>query len=162
MREDSYIDDVLGRCDALKRAGLWPAEPKLQPRSWLNNFEEADRTIAATLLDRFEYYNDTLTSRLFAASFKALGDGFPRTPTDVSRQSVLRALENAVYTPVEGEAPNLTDSGRTFCRHARQVLLVPEDRILDPIRALQAAASVDAVVFIDDFVGSGEIGRAHV
>src|SRR6185295_14995832 len=52
--------------------------------------------------------------------------------------------------------PNRTDSGNLLCRKARQVLRIPEDRIVDPEEAMAKAATGGTVVFLDDFIGSGD------
>ena len=48
-------------------------------------------------------------------------------------------FDTLLITYVTGENPNVTDSGFTFARKARQVLGVPEDRIVDPNTALDQA-----------------------
>ncbi len=156
MRGDLVVREVLAKCDALKAAKLWPAEPRLRPRAWLNNFDEQDRSTAAMLLDRFSFYDDHLTQRLLRASYNSLADGLPKGPSAPAREVLLSALPNAFFTPVEGERPNRSDSGNLMCRKARQVLRIPQDRILDPAQAFSQAARGNAVVFLDDFIGSGD------
>jgi len=156
MRDDVFIKDVLARCDALKSSGLWPVEPKVRPRAWLNNFDPDDRWLAAMLLDRFTFYNDALTDRLLLSAFSSLADGLPKGPTAPGRAELVAALDDAVFTPVEGEDPNRTDSGNFLCRKARQLLLLPDSRVVEPRIALQAARAGRAVVFLDDFIGSGD------
>jgi hypothetical protein len=155
VRGDLIVRQVLAKCDALKDAKLWPAL-RLRPRAWLSNFEEADQPTAAMLLDRFSFYDDHLTERLLRASYYSLADGLPKGPKAPARDSLLAALPEAVFTPVEGERPNRADSGNLMCRKARQVLRIPQDRILEPNQALTTAASGGTVVFLDDFIGSGD------
>lgn len=57
---------------------------------------------------------------------------------------------------MEGERPNVTDSGYMMCRKARQVLDIPESLIVNTSAALMHAARGGTVVFIDDFIGSGD------
>jgi hypothetical protein len=156
LRSDIAINDVLLKCEALKRAGLWAAEPHMRPRAWIANFEQSDRAIAAKLLDRFTFYNSALTDRLLVASFDSIGDGMPKGPNAPSRAQLLSVIGSAVWTPVQGENPNPTDSGNLLCRRARQLLSVPEDRIVEADRAIAIAAQGRPIVFVDDFVGSGE------
>jgi hypothetical protein len=61
-------------------------------------------------------------------------------------------------THVTGENPNATDSGHVFARKARQVLGIREDQILYPEVAIQKLCcnDYDNIVFVDDFLGSGE------
>ena len=108
------------------------------------------------LLDRFNYYNERLTERLLVASYNSLADGIPKGPAAPERNILLAALADAAFTPVEGERPNRTDSGNLMCRIARQVLKIPENRIFDPLDALDHARTGNPVVFLDDFIGSGD------
>lgn len=51
--------------------------------------------------------------------------------------------------------PSPTDSGNLFCRKARDVLGISEAALLTPARALEEALAGKIVVFLDDFLGSG-------
>ena len=155
LRSDVYVKEVLGKYDVLKKSGFWPAEPLLRPRAWLANFEPGDKHIAAMLLDSFTYFDDKLTDRLLAASYNSIGDDFPKGPAAPARQELVSAVGDAVFTPVLGERPNPTDSGNLICRKLRQVVDVPQDRIVGFSEALEHAYSGRCVVFVDDFVGSG-------
>lgn len=152
VRDDVYLQAVLQKCDALKRAGLWAGESKVRPLAWLNNFADNDKIAAAVLLDHFVYFSDPVTDRLLLATFRSLRDrsrrGLGGLPPDL--------VDTAVFTRVEGEKPNPTDSGNVFCRKARQVLAIPERRVLEPAEAVAAAARGTPVIFLDDFVGSGD------
>ena len=50
----------------------------MRPRAWIKNFEEDDQKIAAFLLDKFTFYNKSLTQKLLVASYDSLGDGMPK------------------------------------------------------------------------------------
>lgn len=156
MRSDVIIEEVLAKCDVLKMAGLWAAEPRLRPRAWLRNFEPQDQPLAANLLDKFTYYNALFTDRLFLASYQSLGDGMPKGPQAPGRDLLLQSIEKALFTPVRGEKPNPTDSGYLLCRKARQLIGVPEERIVETEQALAHAYGGGPVIFLDDFVGSGD------
>lgn len=156
MRSDVFLDEVISKCDVLKRAGLWPSESVLRTRAWIGNFDPADRFVAAFLLDKFTFYNKTLTDALLVSSYHSIGDGLPKGPTAPSREDLLRSLASAAFTPVKGELPNPTDSGYLLCRKARQLLGVPEAKILETASAMAHAYKGGTVVFLDDFVGSGD------
>lgn len=156
MRVDVYVKDVLARCEALKRAGMWLPEPTLRPRAWIENFDDSDKILAAQLLERFVFYNQRLTDSLLKASFYSIADGLKKGPLAPPREQLLRALPKAVFTPVSGESPNPTDSGYFLCRRTRQVLGVDEAQIKATSEALQVAANGCPVVFVDDFIGSGD------
>jgi hypothetical protein len=156
VRSDVLVQEVLAKCDVLKRAGLWLPEPLIRPRAWLSNFEEYDQSIAAQLLDKFTFYNARFTDALLVASYHSIGDGMPKGPNAPPCRDLVRALDSAVFTPVRGERPNPTDSGNLLCRKARQLLGVADDRIVETNAALAHAFNGGTVVFMDDFVGSGD------
>ena len=88
MRVDVYVKDVLARCEALKRAGMWLPEPAIRPRAWIENFEDADKKVAAQLLERFVFYNQRLTDSLLVASFNSIADGLNKGPSAPSREQL--------------------------------------------------------------------------
>lgn len=90
------------------------------------------------------------------AAFYSIGDGLPKGPTAPGRDDLVKSLVGAVFTPVRGERPNPTDSGYLLCRKARQLLRVPENRVVETQDALNHARGGGTVVFLDDFVGSGD------
>ena len=51
----------------------------------------------------------------------------------------------------------MTDSGLAFARKARQVLSLPQDRILSPLDTLEFVGTHGPreVLFLDDFLGTG-------
>jgi hypothetical protein len=128
----------------------------MRPRAWLTNFEQADLPLAALLLDHFTFYSDEFSDLLLKASFNAIADGLQKGPKAPAPKELLTSIENGCFTPVEGESPNPSDSGNSICRRARKLLHIPEPRIQPPQIALSEAASGRPVVFLDDFVGSGD------
>ncbi|MCG8050675.1 MAG: hypothetical protein JAZ15_05690 [Candidatus Thiodiazotropha endolucinida] len=156
MRDDVFIKEVLGKCNTLKQAGFWPTEPTIRPNAWLHNFEPEDQATAAILLDRFTYYNQKLTDALFLSSYHSIGDGLPKGPNTPSLSELIRSLTNARITPITGEAPNPTDSGNLFCRKARQLLAIDDHIVVEPRAALDHARAGGTIVFVDDFIGSGD------
>lgn len=153
MRDDQYIKAVLSKCHALKQAGLWTAEPKIRPLAWLENFAVEERPVAAVLLDHFLFFSAAMVDRMLISGYRSLRDLLVQHQGKAAALSLLR---RAVFTAVEGETPNVTDSGKLFCRKLRQILDIDEERFLEPRLALQRAASGTPVVFLDDFVGSGK------
>lgn len=156
MRSDVLIEEVLAKCDVLKKASFWVPEPRIRPRAWILNFDDVDRRLAALLLDRFTFYNHRFTDSLLVASYHSIGDGLPKGPNAPSVGGLLGALPSAAFSPVTGEHPNPTDSGYLLCRKARQLLGIPEDLIVQTHTALDYAYKGRPIVFLDDFVGSGD------
>ncbi len=155
MRSDILIREALEKCEVLKKAGLWPNESRMRPRAWLDNFDDEDQSTAAYLLSKFTFYNNDLTERLLKASYQSIGDGLPKKPSN-SGGNLIDALESAILVPVSGEKPNPTDSGYLFCRKARQILRIPEERIKNLDESVEHAAKGDTVILLDDFIGSGD------
>ncbi len=156
MRNDVLVEEVLTKCDVLKSAGFWPSEPKIRPRAWLQNFDDVDLGIAAFLLDKFTFYNHNLSDMLLVSSYNSIGDGLSKGPKAPNSGELIQSLNNAILAPISGEIPNPTDSGYLMCRNARQVLDIPEESIVDHKCAIEHASHKGTVVFIDDFVGSGD------
>ncbi|MFP2957456.1 hypothetical protein ACLEPN_06390 [Myxococcus sp. 1LA] len=157
MRPDIFIENTLSRCEALKATRLWHGEPLIRPRAWLNNFKPPDQLVAAAILNQFTFISDFHANKMLTAAFERLIEQTTSTHTHIKdRETSLKSfLSNAVFTRTEGENPNPTDSGNIYCRKARQVLAIPESSIKEPYDALQSARAGQPVVFIDDFIGSG-------
>lgn len=155
MRADLYPDGVLEKCETLKESALWALEPKIRPRAWLDNFKgDADRLLASVLLDNLLLYSDRASDCLLLAAFDRLEDdallgrlALP-SPSDF--------LANVVLTPIEGENPRPTDSGKTVCRRLRDLAEIDDKRFLEPRDALELARAGRPVLFVDDFIGSGQ------
>lgn len=150
------VEEVLAKCDALRSSGYWPSETILKPRRWLQNFDAEDQATAAFLLDRFTYYKNDMTERLFISAYNSICDGLHDHLAKINIDHILASLETAVFVPVEGEEPNVTDSGFIFCRAARQRLKISSDRFLHTKDAVKQAASGRTIIFVDDFIGSGD------
>jgi hypothetical protein len=138
---------------------LWPLEAKLDVHGWLENFDSLEEPYAITLLNGFTYYSRLLTERLFFASIANLSQiVLPYKRSFLRARSDWRDfISQAYFVRVTGEQPSDTDSGYIFSRMARQEAGIPEERIVTPdavIGQLLLDPSI-SVVFMDDFVGSG-------
>lgn len=155
MLADMYIESVLAKCEALKKAGIWPLEPQIRPDAWLSNFKDPqERLLAAILLDNFVFYSERASARLLASAYDRLEDDviLGRIPVTGTPSSFLRMV---VFTPVEGETPRPTDSGNMICKKLRDIAELDDERFLDPAVALDQVIAGMPVVFVDDFIGSG-------
>ncbi|WP_124702883.1 hypothetical protein [Burkholderia cenocepacia] len=150
MRADQYVEVVLAKCEGLRDAGLW--HQSLRPRAWLNNFDESDRPAAAVLLDHFVFFSSNAVDQMLLSSFRQMRDALIAVR---GKQGALNALAGAVFTSVEGEEPNVTDSGNLFCRKLRQRAGLPDAQFMTPARALEQAQAGCLVIFLDDILGSG-------
>jgi hypothetical protein len=150
---------VLAKCSYFLDVHLWPVRATLDPEHWLGNFEDDEHDHAVHLLNSFLYYSDGLIDHLLLGAFQGISK-FLRPPDSsfLHAQSVWRAfVDTVLVTHVSGEDPSTTDSGFIFARKARQVLEIREEHIL-PQRAIidqLLTAGPWPVLFVDDFVGSG-------
>jgi len=152
---------VLKKCDYLMEVQLWPFRYVLNPERWLANFTESEMNHAVHLLNSFLYFSERFVDQMFIATFQSLSSliiekGEPL----LSLQTAWRAfMDSVLITHVVGENPSVTDSGLLFARKSRQLLEVGESRILSPkevLTELYFKGGSRPVVFVDDFVGSGE------
>lgn len=152
-------DIVLSKCSYFVDVQLWPLQSALNPGRWLENFEEREMDYALHLLNSFLYFSDQLTNEMFVAAFQGLSNTIRRQGDSfLSAQAAWRSfVDSLIVTPISGEVPKVTDSGNFFARKARQQLGIDERRILSPEETLQLLVTTGPcpVIFVDDFVGSG-------
>lgn len=148
-----YVETVLKKCELFSACSMWSREPHVRPRAWLNNFEEHERPIAAVLLDHFVFFGSEATNYMLASTLRRL-TAFVREYR--GEENLKRFTRDAVFTPVLSETPNPTDSGGLFCRKVRQVLGIPDTRFVSLEQAYESAANEVPVIFVDDFIGSGD------
>ncbi|MDA9425784.1 phosphoribosyltransferase-like protein [Bradyrhizobium sp. CCBAU 53380] len=139
---------------------LWPLSSRLDPIGWLRNFTPAEQEFALHLLNSFSFFSDLLVREMFLAAFQNVSNQFHPISLDFGAAKLLwrQFCDELVVTFVTGENPNPTDSGFLFARMARQFLSIPEERIIEPRDALRllVSGSDRPILFVDDFVGSGQ------
>ena len=142
-------ESLIGKCQYFSAVGIWPSNSDLNPQLWLNNFLESEIEYSLYLLDAFTYFSTRLVDEIFNSAVWNLGRTLPS-------EQWKNFVDNAIFTIVTGETPNIADSGHLYARKAR-TLGIPEDRIKDPADVCQLIRMgfKDAVVFVDDFVGTG-------
>lgn len=151
---------VLSKCNFFVEVQLWPLASRLRPERWLENFLPGEQDYAVHLLNGFMFFSDHLTNEMFDATFRSISRFVRgRSNTLVSAQTAWRSfLERVLVTYVRGESPNPTDSGLLFARKSRQVIGIEESRIMEPEGVLSELLRQGPrpVVFVDDFVGTGD------
>jgi len=156
---DLTDDFVLRKCDYFITTQLWPLRAEMNPRLWLANFKDYEARYARYLLNAVIYLSAAVTERLLISTIQHLSTVLcpPYDDPAKARERWTQFAETAHIVLVSGERPRPTDSGYMFTRMARDVLNVPEDRIHDGAEAIAILlASPEApVIFVDDFVGSG-------
>ena len=140
---------------------VWPIAQKLDWRGWLTNFPDAaDQPYARCLLEAFVYLSNSTVDALFVAAFRSLSrSAGPFEPAGAARARWRQFMDSALVVLVEGGDASPTDSAHLFARRARDLAQVPERHILAPAAACDAllhGSGRRPVVFVDDFVGSGE------
>lgn len=139
--------------------GLWPKKANFDPAAWLSNFNADELPLAQRLLEGFTFFSDELVKQMFRSAFidvsKLVVTHKDEYPTAQCQWA--RFVDSIVVVRVTGEVPRDADSGFTFARLARDVLQVPEERIIGPELSLSylARGGEGNVLFVDDFVGSG-------
>ena len=157
----SAVERALGTAAYLSDIRIWAPEMKVAARRWLANFtQDDDKIFASALLDSFIYYSDDLVDELFVACFEALAAEVIDGAQTYERQKDdwQRFRDLILITHPTGEMPNVTDSGYTFDRRARQLLGIDQSHILEPEGVTEALLRQPkrTVVFVDDFAGSGD------
>ncbi len=147
------------KCSDFADFHVWPLKQRLDPRGWLSNFSDDDNLLAHHLLNGFMYFSDELTIQLFVTALKniALHPSWrQQNPADIF-VAWPQFLQRLKMTYVTGEIPNPTDSGQMFTRKARDFANIDESQIQSPERVLADFFQGDRspIVFVDDFVGSG-------
>lgn len=150
---------VLAKCEYFVDVQVWPRATTLSPLPWLENFTEDELPYAIHLLDAFLFFSNDLTDALLRGAFDDLSRGVVDHDAPLARAEAQwnDFLSSVLITFPTGETPNVTDSGLAFARKARQVLEIPESRIMSPDEALMFVERVGPrpVVFLDDFLGTG-------
>ena len=140
---------MIDKCDYFSDVGIWPRKTDLNPELWLSNFQRDEERHALYLLNAFMYFSTDLVNQIFSTSIRTIG-------RMMTGDQWTEFLDSVLVTLVTGEVPSVTDSGHVFTRKAR-ALGIPEDRIMSHEQVFSRIQSGfdRAVVFVDDFVGSG-------
>lgn len=153
---------VLEKCDSFVRLNVWPPSDALNYRGWLGNFDDdRDRTYALHLLNAFTFYNSEMCAALLLGSIQSLSIKHSRLGTMKEAMAEWSdEINRTTFVPVEGERPNMTDSGTILAGVVRRRLQVPQnqfkpfDQVL--LDVAQGRARPNRIVFFDDFIGSGQ------
>lgn len=131
---------------------IWPLSAELDVRQWLSNFDEQHHEFALRLLDGFNYVADPLINSMLAGAMQRLVTHAAAAPLSPGTDF----YDETVFVLVQGEQPSASDSGYMYARKLRDKLGVQEKRIKDPVSALKIINQFRNVVFVDDFIGSGQ------
>lgn len=139
---------------------LWPRAARFDPKGWLENFNEDDQKYAIRLLEGFTYFSSELVEALFRGAFLNLSQSVVQNKENYFSASSQwsQFVESAIVVRVEGNLSSDADSGFIFTRIAREIVGIQEEKILPAAKALERLRAMPRgnVIFVDDFVGSGE------
>lgn len=145
----------LERYRLYRNTQLWPLADELNYEQWLSNFADGEeQLIAQHILDFFIYFPDGLINQMMSTVIGKCGYYFKQQRGSWSDADF---KSNCWYSFIPGEDQKPTDSGHLFTRKLRDVLHIPEDRIIsftDLLNQLNKTKNQN-VVLVDDFVGSG-------
>lgn len=134
---------------------IWPLASDFNYEQWLANFAEGEeKDIAQHILDYFIYIPDTHINQMLATVIGKCGYYFKYQRGSWTDEDF---KNNCWYSFVPGEELKPTDSGYVFNRKLRDIIHIPEGRLVSFQDLYQILLySVDQnVVLVDDFVGSG-------
>ena len=149
---------VLEKIDYFSDIQLWPRT--VQPKQWLDNFSDCERPYAVHLLNSFAHFNQEIIDQLFMSAFQHLScEVLPvEAPPDKAVEAWSKFRNRVLITPVSGEDPSPADSGYRYASKARDLLGIPSCQLVTHEEALKAVVldATQPIIFVDDFVGSGE------
>lgn len=137
---------------------LLPKPKDLDVESWLDNFQkQEEKELAAHILKHFIYFSDDLIDQMLSTVIGRCGYYFIQNVPGWDHNSF---KSECWYSFIQGENPDeATDSGYIFTRKLREVLNIPDNRIIkfDALfKKLEDNISIPQnVILVDDFVGSG-------
>lgn len=149
------MTDLLPKFNFYQDIQLWPINSDFNYSGWLGNFSKEEQELAAMILDFFVYFPDHIINQLFRTVVGRAGYFFRRYDSTWCNNSF---SDNCLYSLIPGEEKNVSDSGYTYLQKVRDVLGIPQERLVDfdkLILLLNAATTPQNVILTDDFVGTG-------
>lgn len=157
-----YTEEVLGRCRDLISFGLWTGIEPFRLDQWVRNFvSDEERYFCAKVLDFLIYRSDPqmiaglkeifqviLPQIGFDHGIGVLGNAFAQLKSETDHGIRL--------VPVIPRNAPPTKSGNALGRLLKRKLRINESWIMTPEQLCANGRSAKAVVFFDDFLGTGE------
>jgi hypothetical protein len=163
---ESRKQSAIERLDCLNQLQVYPPRSRLNAEGWLNNFRENEVPYALALMRGLLFFNGPNLEQLFQSAITRL---MPHVvSTSASPENRLEEwshfLSSTYFTRIPGELPSESDSGFIFLRLMRDIFGVPQNHLVSPQLAFDAAKQAHElkVVFVDDFIGSGDQMREHL
>ncbi|MDF2432027.1 MAG: hypothetical protein JWP44_1658 [Mucilaginibacter sp.] len=154
--ESQIYSETIARAKFFQTVHAWPLSEDLNYDGWLKNFNEGEeRNIACNMLDFFIHYSSKMVEQMLKTSVSNSGYILAKHFVDWQHSDF---KDRCIYSFIPGETLNPTDSGHIFTRILRDVMGIPENRIVNYIYLPQKLDSINKptpIIFVDDFVGSG-------
>lgn len=147
--------DLFSKLNFFQEIQMLPKAADFNYEGWLDNFDSNERSIAERILDFFVYIPEDITNQLFRTVIGKAGYYFRTVDSDWDEQNF---HNKCLYSYVPGENGNVTDSGVTFVKKAKDVIGIDENHILsfgELFKTLYDATTPQNVILTDDFVGTG-------
>lgn len=156
LQYDQYLVETKERARFFQTVQAWPLDEDLDFDGWLSNFSDGEeKFLASQILDFFNHYSEKMVIQMLKTSVANSGYKFINHFADWRHTDF---QERCIYSFIPGETLNPTDSGHIFSRYLRDQMDIPENRIIRYemlAQVLDGIASPTPIVFVDDFVGSG-------
>lgn len=156
MYKKTYIAKAIDRARFFQKAQVYPLNKDLNAEKWIANFpNESEQFLACHMLNFFCYYSEHMIDEMLRAALNRAGEElikhFPKWTNE-------RYDTDCVFSKIPGEQPSITDSSHLLLSRVKRKCGVPDSRFLDFFslqKTLEQYEEKKAVVFIDDFVGTG-------
>ena len=159
-----YTERINARCESLIQYRIWEGFDLTRLRQWHRNFatDEA-RYFSACLLDSLIYRSERQTCALSRQLFqRSLPDVVRSDPLPISPVSDWISLLGSDVDPKIRVVPVIreddppTKSGFSIIRLLKRALRVNEAWIINPEDIPTHANSIKVLLFVDDFLGTGD------
>ena len=159
-----YTESVFKRCRDLVRYDVWSGIELSRLDGWITNFETPEeRYFAARVIDTLIYRSKQQTLALMKQLFqRVIPDLARRQGLNKCLCSVYQSLKNRNIDPCVRIVPVIppnhppTKSGPTIARMLKRQLRFCEEWIVHPKDVSGEDGQIDSIVFVDDFLGTGE------
>ena len=159
-----YTETVFSRSRDYISYDIWSGLEMHRLDQWLANFKtDEERYLAAKILDSLIYRSDRQTIALMKHLFQvSLPDysrkhNLPRSLGNLYWSMKDRYVDPSVrVAPVLPDLAGPTKSGPTYTRDLKRHLRFSESWIVFGTEAIQYLDQLDALIFIDDFLGTGQ------
>ena len=158
-----YIARIRARCESLIQYNIWEGIDLTRLRQWHRNFTTPEsQYFSACLLDSLIYRSERQTCALSSQLFqRSLPDLARSDPVPISPKSDWLSLLGSHVDPLIRVVPVVqeddppTKSGFLIVRLLKRTLQVNEDWIIKPENIPKHATSAKVLLFVDDFLGTG-------